>query len=79
MRLFGHEDRKAFYKKELETGVIFEKNRELFMKSEASPELLQKLKDADFPQNAVTVLGNHTLSLILLTSNLKVSLNQEVI
>ena len=58
MRPFDHEARKAFYKKELESGELAEKNGELFMKSEASPELLQKLKDADFPENAVTVLGD---------------------
>lgn len=57
MRPFDHEARKAFYKKELESGELVERNGALFMKSEASPELLQKLKDADFPENAVTVLG----------------------
>jgi hypothetical protein len=62
MRPFDHEARKAFYKKELESGELVERNGALFMKSMASPELLQKLKDADFPENAVTVLGNETLT-----------------
>jgi len=61
MRPFDDEARKAFYKKEIESGELYEKNGQLFMKSEASPELLQKLKDADFPENAVTVLGNQIL------------------
>ena len=61
MRPFDHEARKAFYKKELESGELVERNGQLFMTSEASPELLQKLKDADFPENAVTVLGNQIL------------------
>lgn len=62
MRAFDHEGRKVFYKKELESGELVEKNGELFMKSESSPELLEKLKGADFPENAVTVLGNGTLT-----------------
>ena len=54
---YNQEARKKFYEKELESGVFFEKNGELFMKEQATHERLQNLKDANFPENAVTVLG----------------------
>ncbi|CAG5104538.1 Oidioi.mRNA.OKI2018_I69.chr1.g1316.t1.cds [Oikopleura dioica] len=49
--------RKKFYEKELETGEVIEHNGAFYTSAMAGPETLEKLRNADFPENAVTVLG----------------------
>ena len=51
------EARKKFYEKELEAGEIILHNGAFYTSAMAGPETLNKLKNAEFPENAVTVLG----------------------
>ena len=56
MRL-NFEERKKFYENDLASGEIFESNGDLFLSATATKEGMEKLKNAEFPKNSVTVLG----------------------
>ena len=61
MRL-NFDERKKLYQKQLDSGEIFESNGDLFLSATATKEGIEKLKNAEFPENSVTVLGEKIIT-----------------
>ena len=65
--IFDDEARRKFYAAELESGEHFLYNGKICHSNVMSKEGLDQLKNAEFPKNAVTVLGK----IILIAAKLK--------
>jgi hypothetical protein len=58
--IFDNEARRKFYAAELESGELFLYNGKICHSNIMSKEGLDELKNAEFPENAVTVLGKNS-------------------